>query len=839
VADPLAAWNAANLSAVDRARALAALGVAQAQLVAAGGTGHADAAGLLDALQAVVDGAGHDGAEMVAWQLTTDPSTLPADALPRLAAAWAANVDRLRWRVRAEDPQPVRLELVPSPHAGEIAALARLVRSSTPWPIGVHVRETRPGPPPAWHWPIRIRVLEDPVSMDLANHLAQASWLKQGLAKLLPLSDRTSPAELLVVPFPLSDAAARLEAGLQLAPVACVMVLGGGADLPSPEVTSLKDRVQASTGASGLYVTSLNPQQASWWLDDPMLLNLAHNYQLDVCVEYGADGLFFATPELLSVSQLSAQILAIADAFEALPGNPFVGVPPGLDIPPVSTPADDLANAIRARAPAYRYDHETNQAWSFAQAGTVLDQIQEALGHTASANGGGPKNGGGGEAIVADEAIDGETILPPRVSIGRPRQQARVVSTGFASPDVPDTPLSRDEPLDANASILFWIEIGKPVRGAIDRNRVELLPAEQLPAGSRFQVVLFGYPDGLVVDSKAAVGEFELAVDGTFRVAVQPTRRQRDHRRMYFPVRTPAKPGRYRLRCSIYFRNVLVQSRVVTAHVGAAPRRGAALSARVDVQRARLLSGAELGPVRPHVMSVHFNAIGDAEQSVRFFASFDDQRQPFKHDTSFPALTLQNLITQAREAMRLVAWGSTKPWTRDAGFAFRYEHGTPDVANDLFDLMRKGRQLYAAMINDFADGPDGVAALRKLMLTPGRVQIQNSGPASELIPTAILYDYRTKWELGGLTLCPAFLAAQADAAPLEQAPCFKGECPSVDAPQVMCPSGFWGFRHAIGVPLASKWGRAFCPSRPSRVGHVSAWRWIPSSRSSAITVRRS
>ena len=57
-------------------------------------------------------------------------------------------------------------------------------------------------------------------------------------------------------------------------------------------------------------------------------------------------------------------------------------------------------------------------------------------------------------------------------------------------------------------------------------------------------------------------------------------------------------------------------------------------------------------------------------------------------------------------------------------------------------------------------------------------------------------------QLEDYTTCPGFLAALAVGMGLEESACFRGQCPSRDDDSVVCPSGFWGFRHEIGVPLS-------------------------------------
>ena len=52
------------------------------------------------------------------------------------------------------------------------------------------------------------------------------------------------------------------------------------------------------------------------------------------------------------------------------------------------------------------------------------------------------------------------------------------------------------------------------------------------------------------------------------------------------------------------------------------------------------------------------------------------------------------------------------------------------------------------------------------------------------------------------SLCPEFTAALDAETPLEDTVCFQGACPSRGNLQVICPSGFWGYRHVLGLPVS-------------------------------------
>ncbi len=89
---------------------------------------------------------------------------------------------------------------------------------------------------------------------------------------------------------------------------------------------------------------------------------------------------------------------------------------------------------------------------------------------------------------------------------------------------------------------------------------------------------------------------------------------------------------------------------------------------------------------------------------------------------------------------------------------------------------------------------------------PGLVQIALQ-EARFVVPSAILYNAPgfdpTQRNIGAYTLCDQFRDALASSEQLDNTPCFTDSCPNAGKQLVVCPSGFWGFRDAIGLPLSS------------------------------------
>ena len=95
-----------------------------------------------------------------------------------------------------------------------------------------------------------------------------------------------------------------------------------------------------------------------------------------------------------------------------------------------------------------------------------------------------------------------------------------------------------------------------------------------------------------------------------------------------------------------------------------------------------------------------------------------------------------------------------------------------------------------------------------------RIAIQDN-MAKMMFPAALIYDYPLDETYGkeSVDFCPEFEAAFLNNRPLEDTPCFKGQCPTLkkylqgskkrEDRRWVCPSGFWGFRHYLGMPLSA------------------------------------
>jgi hypothetical protein len=412
----------------------------------------------------------------------------------------------------------------------------------------------------------------------------------------------------------------------------------------------------------------------------------------------------------------------------------------------------------------------------------------------------------------------------------RPAERAgeHAVNTGFASLGRPARFLTSNSSLRRGRDYWFCVEIGRPLKRSLEHS---LLPTELLPKEARLQVAVFGFPGELAIDSDHDRGELQLLGSRVVVVREQPTaklaRVSRDlvDRRLFFPIRTPNRSGRFRLRLNIYCAGMLVQSRLVTAEVAAArlPRRRG-LRAELEYTISEAIEADVLSELPPHKLSLMLNGPGDASHSFRVWA--DDGSERLKEDSTFTEGELTDLITTARAALREASWGDRDEWAK--GKRFRYGDDELDLENlrlDLVQLAIVGYRIYTLLVDGFR-GATIPADFERFMAAPGYVQLA-AQDSRMLVPLALFYDYApfdTTARLSKYTLCEVFVEALRTPGSVATLACLNGACPHRGEDTVVCPSGFWGYRHFLGLPLSSTLDlKAYLTrERPARVVFGSA-----------------
>ena len=385
----------------------------------------------------------------------------------------------------------------------------------------------------------------------------------------------------------------------------------------------------------------------------------------------------------------------------------------------------------------------------------------------------------------------------PRPAAHAKPVRPQIVSLGFCNRQAPDA-LILDRTLAVEEDYLFWLEI-KPEYAPRSLPGAE--PLVGLREGDVIDVILFGFPDQLALEGPRH-GRLRMDQDAGHVVqrAFVPARDAGSPFTLYFAVRTPPAPGRHSLRCNLYCRGLLLQSHLITAEVTATVREQRhALRRVVDYNLTATLDTARLGADSECTFSLFLNDDGHGTHSFRFVSSVAGVPEQIA-DGHIEAERLQNAIGYARGALRFAAWGSVKPWIKDTPYLL-----DPGTAAHLLDswilLARRGASLWMEISKVFEWlGPEALA-LREKLRTPGRLQVALKDSPDSVLPAALIYDYPLDVGRRQLTVCSAALDAIGAQRQLDTEPCFVGQCPHYAKDDVVCPGGFWGFRHELGLPI--------------------------------------
>jgi hypothetical protein len=384
---------------------------------------------------------------------------------------------------------------------------------------------------------------------------------------------------------------------------------------------------------------------------------------------------------------------------------------------------------------------------------------------------------------------------------GEPRPP-RVVSTGFLAGDYGE--LSRWRALEPGADYWFWLEIGPPVAESIELTPVDV---EGVEAGARLSVVVSGFPGELEVHESMDTGVLEL---GERRASVVRAPLDLDGR-MAFPVRSPPRQGPARLRCNLYRDGVLVQSRLVVAHVGDELRpEGPALTSELEYALSRQLDPAGLERLPSADLSISING-NEATHQIRFFAPNGER----KADVTLSDPELQGIIDACRDTLREVAWNTPAEW--EEGIPTNYDTLPSKATREkhLIMLATIGYREYAHLSKRLAENKDPIR-LPTLIKPPQRIEL--AADPKQFLPAAVLYDHPIETGgTAGIESCEVFAGWLHSGAPREDSQCLMGDCPHHDDTQIMCPAGFWGFRHELGWPLSDELetqGALNCDERP-------------------------
>ncbi|GAA4002030.1 hypothetical protein GCM10022247_23460 [Allokutzneria multivorans] len=418
---------------------------------------------------------------------------------------------------------------------------------------------------------------------------------------------------------------------------------------------------------------------------------------------------------------------------------------------------------------------------------------------------------------VFEEADDGPSLRSGGERIGvLPSASANAVNTGFAEADAPLVPLTPDATLRPAWGYWFWLDVGALVSASVEATPMSLQP--YLPANSQLTVVLYGFPGELGIDPASATGVLEMNADGSARVLRQPSIVEHPTR-LFFPVRTPRELRPLRLRCNIYWQQELIQSQLVTANPGE-------LKSTVDFR----IADPDDVPLRytpyQYSASLLLDDDGRGTHALRVFAKQGED--VLRAEASISGHQLTSAIRMARGALSRVAWGNEHPWREEFTYRYALPPSVEQVSNDLITLAVNGYRLYHVLVRALGrsvneNSYDMADRIADALGAPGFVQIALKEGAQHVIPAAMVYDLPVDSNAPKLALCQDFLD-WASRNEIPRSPCLQRQCRQAlrPNPNVVCPGGFWGFRHALGLPASL--GAA--PAVPSLLPHDGGARLV-------------
>lgn len=391
------------------------------------------------------------------------------------------------------------------------------------------------------------------------------------------------------------------------------------------------------------------------------------------------------------------------------------------------------------------------------------------------------------------------------------RQKNTIVNTGFSSYTPSSEIISPNNSLRKSWVYYFWLEIGNIIFGSIEKTETRL-ETEDFPDNSLFDVILFFFDEEIECIADMNHGTVQLMPDGSIQVIKQatfvpdllPNDTTLHQKRLFFPVATPATAGTYRLRCNLYYQNYLLQSRLITAKVTDTEQtfKDPVLTSEVDYIISRSLLLEHLQQLEPNTLSIMLN--GNAEGTHNFHFSGKKKGHIFNNSSTLSGDALQQVINLTREALREIAWQGGGTYTQDK--PYRYEKPISDEAFrlDLIKLADQGYSAYDIIISRLAGDTQTSFRLQEIMKAHGQIQIALKEFAQYIVPLSTIYDYPLQTGLlpSVYTICPQFLEDQKAGHNLADCTCFQGNCPSYGQTTVICPSGFWGYRHSIGMPIS-------------------------------------
>jgi hypothetical protein len=359
----------------------------------------------------------------------------------------------------------------------------------------------------------------------------------------------------------------------------------------------------------------------------------------------------------------------------------------------------------------------------------------------------------------------------------------RVINTWFESGT---RALEKCESLEKGRSYYLRLYIGTPSKKSNVMEPV-IIPEKELwhfysDKGLQLQVVLFS-SDFKIIES---IKKLKLPEPPQETLILK------------FKVIAPQKIGRAKIRVCIYFKQNLLQSLIVTAAISKKPRKLLTLGNQANIEFTLSQSLTDIHRFKERTLNLLTNENDNGTHTFNVYGS------GIKTQFFLTEGEMRSAINNARqELQKICSTFNKKGKIKKYRFPRDNKGNEKEFIEDIKNLAFVGHILFHNIITQKDE--TFKSSLRQALAQPAAIQISVTKSAKYVFPWALVYDKKLLVQDDN-EVCPVFLEhlrEGGDPGFLKDNMCSDIPCPHQDNMNIICPWGFWGFKHIIEQPLST------------------------------------
>jgi hypothetical protein len=344
--------------------------------------------------------------------------------------------------------------------------------------------------------------------------------------------------------------------------------------------------------------------------------------------------------------------------------------------------------------------------------------------------------------------------------------------------------LTTGENLKSNTEYNYKIQIGL-ASGKSNVKNITSIPEDELTP--------FYSKDGIKLQIELFSTDFQIEQSSKTLMLPAPPRESIP---VSFSVITPRSECIAKIRVCIYFEQNLIQSLLVQAVVGNPEIKTKIKGNQAEVDYSLSGSLTKIDRLPSRLINIAVNEDHNGTHSL-YIAG-----KGLKRQFDFGEGEIRSAVYNAREMLQNICS------SKDSHGKLRYRYDSlnkgneKDFIKDVKSLAETGSDLYSSILTNqertFKD------QLRKALgNSEAKIQISSTKSARYVFPWAIVYD--KPLIRGNNYVCPRFLSDLKNggtAGHLNSQSCILNGCINQNDANIICPSGFWGYKHYIEQPLS-------------------------------------